>query len=157
MADDNTPQGVQEPEAPEVPQETDWKAEARKWESRAKENLNAAKANETAAKRLAEIEEAQKSEAEKASERVAAAEKRAAELELRSIRAEVAAAKGVPANLLSGSTQEELEAAADALIAFRGEAPKGPVVPGQGKTPDRAGAVSPAQAFGDFLTNQINS
>lgn len=136
MADEITPQGAQEPEAPENTQETDWKAEARKWESRAKENLAAAKANDAAARRLAEIEEAQKTEADKAAERLAAAEKRAAELELRSIRAEVAAAKGVPANLLSGSTQEELEAAADALIAFRGEQePSRLHVPNEGKQP----------------------
>jgi len=65
--------------------------------------------------------DAQKTEAQKAAERLAAAEKRAAELEVKATRAEVAAAKGVPAELLSGSTKEELEAAADALIKFRGE------------------------------------
>lgn len=80
-----------------------------------------------AADRLSEIESANKTEAEKTAERLAAAEKRAAELEAKAIRAEVAAAKGVPAVLLTGSTQEELEAAADALIAFRGEQkPAGP-------------------------------
>jgi hypothetical protein len=142
MADEITPQGEpQESGAPaaQEPQETDWKAEARKWESRAKENLTAAKANESAAKRLAQIEEAQKTEAQKAQERLDAAEKRAAELELRSIRAEVSAAKGVPANLLSGSTQEELEAAADALLAFRGEQqPQRLHVPGEGGAPPLA-------------------
>ena len=106
---------------PEAVKETDWKAEARKWESRAKENLASAKTNESAAQRLAEIEEAQKTEAQKAQERVEAAEKRAAELEQRSLRAEVAAVKGVPASLLSGSTQADLEASADALLEFRGE------------------------------------
>ena len=122
MAENEAPQGAAEPVEGE-PQEpgTDWKAEARKWESRAKQNLADAKANEGAAQRLAEIEEAQKTEAQKAQERLEAAEKRAAELELRAARAEVAATKGVPADLLSGSTQEELEASADALIAFRGE------------------------------------
>ncbi len=123
MADDNTPHGETSEETQQgiEHQETDWKAEARKWESRAKENLNAAKVNETAAQRLAEIEESQKTEAQRAQERLDAAEKRAAELELRSIRAEVAAAKGVPVSLLSGTTQAEIEASADALIAFRGE------------------------------------
>lgn len=161
MADDNAPQGApQEPSAPATqepaPQETDWKAEARKWESRAKENLTAAKANEDAAKRLAEIEEAQKTDAQKAQERLDAAEKRAAELELRSIRAEVAAAKGVPANLLSGSTQADLEASADALIAFRGEQPKpsaAPFVEDTNKvTPDvgLAGAIAQAQKDRNF-------
>ena len=101
--------------------------------------------------RLAELEESQKTEAQKAQERLEAAEKRAAELELRSIRAEVAAAKGVPGDLLTGSTQEELEASADALIAFRGEKPGGPVIPTQGTTPGGAAKTTAelfAEAFG---------
>ena len=100
---------------------TDWKAESRKHEQRAKENAAKAKANESAVERLAAIEEEKKSDEQKATDRVAAAEKRATELEGRATRAEVAAAKGVPAALLNGSTQEELEASADALLAYRGE------------------------------------
>lgn len=92
------------------------------------------------AAKLTEFEESQKSEAEKAAERLAAAEKRAAELESQVARAEVAAAKGVPAELLTGSTREELEAAADALIKFKGEQAKGPVIPSQGDTPKSAPA-----------------
>lgn len=134
---DNTPHGDNEIEETPEKQETDWKAEARKWESRAKENLASAKANEDAAKRLAEIEEAQKTEAQKAQERLDAAEKRAAELELKATRAEVAAAKGVPVELLSGSTRDELEASAAALLAFRGEQePQRLHVPNEGKAPD---------------------
>lgn len=86
----------------------------------------------SAADRLAEIEAANKSETEKTAERLAAAEKRAAELEAQALRAEVANEKGVPAKLLAGATREELEAAADELIAFRGElkppAPKSPAL-----------------------------
>lgn len=74
--------------------------------------------------KLAEIEAANKTESEKVAERLAAAEKRASELEVKATRAEVAAAKGVPAVLLSGGTQEELEASADALIAFKGITPE---------------------------------
>lgn len=85
--------------------------------------------------KLAELEEANKSEAEKAQARAEAAEKRAAELEAKAVRAEVAAAKGVPVSLLSGSTQAELEASADALIDFRGEQKAGPYVPAEGKVP----------------------
>lgn len=86
------------------------------------------------AEKLREFEESQKTEAQKAQERLEAAEKRAAELELKAARAEVAAAKGVPAELLKGSTQEELEASADALIAFRGEVnqPALQPIPGEG-------------------------
>jgi hypothetical protein len=63
--------------------DTDWKAEARKWESRAKEN-SAAK------KRLDELEEAAKTDLEKATSRAEAAEKRAAALEALALRREVA-------------------------------------------------------------------
>lgn len=73
------------------------------------------------ATKYAEWEESQKTESQKAIDRAEAAEKRAAELEARTTRAEVAAAKGVPVELLTGSTTEELEAAADALIKFKGE------------------------------------
>lgn len=51
------PQG--DPEAEQVQDKTDWKAEARKWEARAKQNSDAAA-------RLAQIEEANKTDLEKA-------------------------------------------------------------------------------------------
>ena len=161
MAENDAPQGAPEakdtpnPEAP-AKEDIDWKVESRKWEQRAKDNLAAAKANEDAAKRLAEIEESQKTEAQKAQERFEAAEKRAAELELKATRAEVAADKGVPVSLLSGSTKEEIEASAEALIAFRGEQANGPVIPGQGNQPDTTKTGTPAQIFGDLLTKQLN-
>lgn len=78
-------------------------------------------ARASAEKRLKEFEDRDKTEAERSAEKLAAAEKRADELEAKAIRAEVAAAKGVPANLLTGVTVADLEASADALIAFRGE------------------------------------
>jgi len=79
------------------------------------------------AAKLTEIEAANQTEAEKVQARLEAAEKRATELEAKALRSDVAAAKGVPAALLTGSTQEELEAAADALLEFRGEQkPAGP-------------------------------
>lgn len=88
-----------------------------------------AKANADAAKRLAEIEEANKTEAQKLADKLAAAESKAQEAELRALRSDVSRAKGVPAELLSGTTEDELNAAADRLLAFRGEAPKPPVAP----------------------------
>lgn len=80
-------------------------------------------------------QESQKTEAEKQAERLAEIERENAELRTGKIRAEVAAAKGVPVELLSGDTKEALEASADALIAFRGEQASGPYVPAEGKTP----------------------
>lgn len=150
MADNEAPQGAEPVEGEPQAQEIDWKAESRKWEARAKENLTAAKANEGAAQRLAEIEEAQKTEAQKAQDALTKARNELAETRLKATRAEVAAAKGVPVDLLSGSSQDELEASADALLAFRGEPAKGPVVPGQGKQPEAA-PESKAEAFGRAL------
>lgn len=98
-----------------------------------------AAAEKAAADALAKVkafEDAQKTEAEKQAERLAEFERENAELKSAKTRAEVAAAKGVPAALLSGSTQEELEASADALIAFKGEPqPQRLHVPNEGKTP----------------------
>lgn len=85
--------------------------------------------------RLQEFEDRDKSEVEKLQARLAAAEKSATEATLKALRADVAQAKGVPAGLLSGATEEELNASADALLAFRGETAKVPAAPsaaGQG-------------------------
>jgi hypothetical protein len=107
------------------------------------------------AAKLAEIEAANQTEAEKAQARLEAAERRAAELEVQALRAEVANEKGVPAKLLAGATREELEAAADELIAFRGEqkppAPKSSAL-NRVNQPDAAapvpyGAAGLAQAY----------
>lgn len=159
MADEISPHGetaaTDAPNTDAPPAETDWKTEARKWEQRAKENLTAAKANEDAAKRLAEYEESQKTEAQKLQEERDKATAELASERAARIRAEVAATKGIPANLLSGSTQEELEASADALIAFKGDAAKGPVIPGQGRAPETTTAQDPASVFSDFLSNQL--
>jgi hypothetical protein len=64
------PAGATEESATEeqAKSETDWKAEARKWEQRAKENSSAAE-------KLAQIEESKKSELEKVTERIAATER----------------------------------------------------------------------------------
>lgn len=107
-----------EPKPAEPAQDTtDWKAEARKWEARAKENA-------PAAQRLAEIEESNKTELQKAQDRATAAEKVASDARAEALRSKIAGTKGIPEELLTGSTQEELEASADKLLAFRGEQPK---------------------------------
>lgn len=109
------------------------------------------------AQKFTELEEANKTEAEKVQARLDAAEKRAAELESKALRAEVAAAKGVPTALLTGSTQEELEASADALLAFLGE--QKPAAPSSSalartnatqKTDDFDTAIADARAARNF-------
>lgn len=111
-----------------------------------------------AAAELAQLKEANKTEAEKTTERLAAAEKRASELETRAARAEVAAAKGIPVELLANAsgTQEQLEAFAESLIKFKGEqSPQRMVVPGEGTQVVIAG--SPAQQFADHINSQRGS
>lgn len=133
---DPAPEG--EVETPPEKAETDWKALARKHEDRAKAEKKRADENEAAARRLADIENSGKSEAEKAQQRAADAEAKLAEVEMRALRAEVAADKGVPADLLSGSTREEIEAVADRLIEFRGAKPTvGVHLPNQDKSPQK--------------------
>lgn len=75
----------QQPEAQPKPTETVdfWKQKAREQEKRAKENADAAR-------RLSEIENANKTEVQKAAERLSEAEKRAVEAEARVLRRDVA-------------------------------------------------------------------
>lgn len=85
---------------------------------------------EPLANKAKELEDASKSDVEKATENLAAAEKRAQEAELRAARAEVAAAKGLTpaqAKRLVGTTQEELEADADELLEVLGKPATAPV------------------------------
>lgn len=84
---------------------------------------------EPMAKRAKELEDASKSEQEKLQERMTAAETRAQEAELRALRMEVAASKGLTAaqaRRLVGSSKEELESDADDLLASFGDARKPP-------------------------------
>lgn len=124
-------------EAPAKP-ETDWKAEAKKWESRAKEN-------KSAADKLAEIEEANKTEAQRAAERLAAAEKDASTARAEALRLRVAAKYGIgdeDADLfLTGSDEQTLTRQAERLSARESERKKtGNHVPREGSTPPAAGS-----------------
>lgn len=69
--------------------------------------------------RVQQFEDAQKTEAERTAERMQEAERRAAEAEMRLMRFDVAAAKGLDAkfaDLLTGSDREQMEANADRLL-----------------------------------------
>ena len=109
------------PEAPKPTETVDfWKQKAREQEARAK-------ANATAAQRLAEIEESQKSEAQKQADRIAAAERQAAEAAAESLRYRAAARHGIDEehfDLLGTGTQEDIDARATrlgSLLALKGE------------------------------------
>lgn len=99
-----------------------------------------------AASRLAEIEEANKTEEQKRAERIAELESKVNEYETReqiaAWKAEVAEVTGVPAAALAGNTKEEIEAHAETLkplIAQPSSTPAAPPVPTVGQFP----AVTP--------------
>lgn len=95
-----------------------------KWKAMARKHERAAKALE---KQLADIEAAKLSDLERAQQEAQQAAKRAEEAELRAMRIEVAAAKGLTpsqAKRLVGSSREELEADADEIIADFGSRPQ---------------------------------
>lgn len=158
VAGDNTEQEAVEFKAPTSQEELDRIITARLDRERKKFEPKLANYDELVAKaaRLTEIEEANKTEAEKAAARAEAAEKRAAELEVKALRAEVAAAKGVPVALLAGSTQEELEAAADALIEFRGEQKQAPSSSALGRVNTQKVKASTADQFAAFMNEQLS-
>lgn len=105
---------------------------------------------------LAKIRDSQKTEAQKLQdERDQARKELEAERSAR-LRAEVAATKGVPASLLTGGTQEELEASADALIAFRGEQKSAPSSSAIGRANTTQGTTTTADAFAAFVEGQLN-
>lgn len=91
------------------------------WRAKAREQEKRAKANADAATKLKEIEDRDLSELEKAQRAAKEYGDELAALKARSLRNEVALAKGLPANLaarLQGNTEEELAADADELLAL---------------------------------------
>jgi hypothetical protein len=97
-----------------------WKQKAREQEKRAKDNAEAAK-------RLAELEESQKTEYQRLTERADAEYNRAQDAEAKLLRYEVAAETGVPATalkFLTGSSREEIEASAKDVLDLIGNAGK---------------------------------
>jgi len=104
--------------------------------------------SDAAESKLRELDDAKKSDVDKANERAQRAEERLAQVESRALRAEVAAAKGLPANLaarLQGSTRDEIEADADDLLAVVGT-PKTP----SRRDPDQGRRDTPARGAADM-------
>lgn len=111
---------------------TDWKAEARKWEERSKTNYEELQQ----LKQQLESQGDVKSDLEKTLERLNSLEQTVAEKEAQILKQSVATEKGVPVDILVGTTKEELAAHADKVLEFRGSAPVGPVIPKAGFHPD---------------------
>lgn len=134
------------PEVEPARAETDWKAEARKWEERAKANRAAVKERDA----LAEALKSKDADLDELRGKVSAFE-HAREVE--AWKTQVAADTDVPAHLLRGETLEDLQAHAEALKeAFTKQRPRGPLVPQIADTPaaSRSGDMSEVsrQLFG---------
>jgi hypothetical protein len=129
-----------------------WKEEAEKWKGLSRKNEAAARKNASAQEKLDKLEQDKLTEVQKAEKRAQEAEERAARLELKELKADVAKAKELPAFLaarLQGSTKEELEADADALLKEMNLGKKAPDLK-QGKQ----GAKAPEDGKG-FMNNFI--
>lgn len=108
--------------------DTDLAAEVAKWKALARKHEGVAKKNADAASKLAELEDADKSEVERLSGRAAAAEAKAVDAEKKLLRAEIAWKHGLTpdqAKRLIGDTAEDLEADAKELLAAFGPADTG--------------------------------
>jgi hypothetical protein len=141
-------------DAPPTKAETDWKAEARKWEERAKENRSAAE-------RLAAIEESQKTEAQKAADRIAALEAEANDAKALALRFKIAAKFAVSDDdadlFLTGKDEATLTKQAQRLAARTEEAGKARAPkpdPAQGKTGATAGHTT-ADLFASAVEEQL--
>lgn len=129
------PQGSQQQDATtpaetaEVQQvdQTDWKAEARKWEKRAKTNSHAEKERAQLADRLSAME-SELAESRRKAEQAEHAN------QVADWKQAAASEHGVPAEVLRGDTAEEISAHAEAIKAWRGKAAF-PVVPDAGAQP----------------------
>lgn len=95
-------------------------AEAKKWRELSRKTEAQAKKGAEAQKKLAEIEEANKTEAQKLADRAAAADQRAAAAELKYHRTLAAATYGLPPGLINsiaGATEDEINESAETLAA----------------------------------------
>lgn len=104
---------VEQPEQVEeaAKKDTDWKAEARKWEQRAK-------ANYSAVEKLQALEDEKKSELEKAQDKAAQALQEAENAKREAARFRIAATHKISDeyfDLLTGSTEDELTAQAEKI------------------------------------------
>ena len=135
-------------------EETDWKAEARKWEQRAKENKGAAD-------ELAQIRDAQKSDAERAAEALATAQAEAESARAELLRYRVAAQHGITdaddiTLFLTGTDEDTLTKQATRLAerAVTESRPRSPRPdPNQGRQGD--GISSTADQFAAAISRAL--
>jgi hypothetical protein len=105
--------------------ETDWKAEARKWEQRAKENFGRLQEVQPLADQFRQLEEASKTEAQRMQEAIEAANRSRDETAAEALRMRVAMSHGLTAEdiaLLGVGTEDQLTANAQRLAQLKSAA-----------------------------------
>lgn len=105
-----------------------------------------------------ELEEANKTELQKASEKATSLQNELNELkkanEIRGIREEVAKNMNIPANLLTADTKESCEEQAKTLLAFASAQQSYPNLRDSGEV-NHAGEASTRELFASFVGNQL--
>lgn len=114
--------------------EIDWKSESRKWENRAKENRRAANERDELAKAIGDKDATIEALKAKVADFETAAK-------VREWSTSAAAEHGISADLIRGTTEDEINAHAAAIAKALHDAkpPVAPVVPQAGATPDNNG------------------
>ena len=114
--------------------EIDWKSESRKWENRAKENRRAANERDELAKAIGDKDATIEALKAKVADFETAAK-------VREWSANAAVEHGISADLIRGTTEDEINAHAAAIAKALHDAkpPVAPVVPQAGATPDNDG------------------
>ena len=77
------------------------------------------------------------------------------QIEKRNARDKVSAETGVPGDLLTGDTEEEMKKQAEKLLAFRGSAPKYPTVSDGGEVTKPGGGTT-RQQFANWFEQNMN-
>ncbi len=146
---------TEQPDKTAEKSEVDWKARAREWEKRAK-------ANAEAAAKLAELEESQKSEAQKLADAKVAADQATAEARAEALRWRIAAKHGISDEdaelFLSGADEETLTKQA-VRLAERVAAESKPRTPRPDPNQGRAteGSNSTADQFASTVGGMLGS
>lgn len=113
------------------------------------------------ASKLDEIEEANKTELQKATERAESLQKQLDELtkasEVRNIRDKVASDTGVPASLLTADTEDDCRKLAEQILAFAQKpVPTYPEIKDGGEVSNIQSKKTNGQLFGDWLNAQLS-
>lgn len=116
----------------------DWKAMARKWERRAKENAKKAAEGDDVKRKLDEMTSKDQTEIDRLRDAITELQTENASNKLKALRVDVSQETGVPVELLTGTTEDELNDQAAAIKAFvEANAPK--------PTPKPAAAAKPKE------------